>query len=81
MKQWTASTVCLRLPDGGCRQGGAEEFLANYREILEENPRSEEVLVREIGKPCAAAHLTADRGAYCRWLSGFTVLALCRNGI
>lgn len=55
----------------------AEEFLADYREILEENPRPEEALYRELGTPWRAAGLAADRRLYWRWLAVFAALALC----
>ena len=57
--------------------GEAAEFLADYREILEENPRSEEALLRELGEPWRAVRLSADRRSYCRWLAAFFALSLC----
>ena len=57
--------------------GEAKELLADYREILEENPRTEEELLRELGKPWTAVRLAADSGAYRRWLAVFAVLSLC----
>lgn len=58
-------------------QGEAEEFLSDYREILEENPRPEEALLRELGEPRRAVRLAADRRGCRRWLAVFAALALC----
>lgn len=55
----------------------AEEFLADYREILEENPRPEEALFREIGRPWTAVRRAAADRSYGRWLAVFAALALC----
>ena len=57
--------------------GEAEDFLSDYREILEDNPRSEAELIRELGTPWAAVRLAADRRAYCRWLGIFAAMAAC----
>ena len=57
--------------------GEAKELLADYREILEENPRTEEELLRELGRPWTAVRLAADSGAYRRWLAAFAALSLC----
>ena len=57
--------------------GEAKELLADYREILEENPRTEEELLRELGRPWTAVRLATDSGAYRRWLAAFAALSLC----
>lgn len=57
--------------------GEAEEFLADYQEILEANPRPEETLLQELGKPWTAARLAGRAGDYRRWLGAFAGMALC----
>ena len=55
----------------------AEELLSDYREILEENPRTEEELLKELGRPEEAVRLAAQPGDYCRWLGIFAAMVLC----
>lgn len=55
----------------------AEEVIADYRDMVGDPPRSEEELVRELGKPLDAVKPLTERKAYCIWLAVFAVLAAC----
>ena len=59
----------------GVKEAG--EVIADYREIVGDPPRSEEELVRELGKPLDAVKPLTDQKAYRIWLAVFAALALC----
>lgn len=55
----------------------AEEVIADYREIVGGTPRTEEELVRDLGKPRDAVKPLVDQKAYRVWLAVFLALAAC----
>ena len=59
----------------GAKEAG--EVIADYREIVGDPPRSEEELVRELGKPLDAVKPLTTQTAYRLWLAWFTVMAVC----
>lgn len=59
----------------GAKEGA--EVVADYREIVGDPPRSEEELLRDLGKPRDAVKPLVDRKTYRVWLAVFAALALC----
>ena len=59
----------------GAKEAG--EVIADYREIVGDPPRSEEELVRDLGKPLDAVKPLIDQKAYRLWLAVFAVMAGC----
>ena len=59
----------------GAKEAG--EVIADYREIVGDPPRSEEELVRDLGRPLDAVKPLTDPKAYRLWLAVFAVLAVC----
>lgn len=59
----------------GAKEAG--EVIADYREIVGDPPRSEEELVRDLGKPLDAVKPLTDPKAYRLWLAVFAVMAGC----
>lgn len=59
----------------GAKEAG--EVIDDYREIVGGTPRSEEELVRDLGKPLDAVKPLTDQKAYRIWLAVFVVLAAC----
>lgn len=57
----------------GAKEAG--EVLADYREIVGAPPRSEEELVRDLGRPRDAVKPLVDPKAYRLWLAVFAVMA------
>ena len=55
----------------------SEEVIADYLELVTQNPRPEETLYRELGNPVEAVRLLADRKPYRRWLCFFVGMAAC----
>ena len=55
----------------------AAEVLEDYREFIEQRPRSEEELRRDLGSPWSAARQLVQPKAYQRWVTVFAVLAAC----
>ena len=55
----------------------SEEVIADYRELVTQNPLPEEELYRELGNPVEAVRLLADESERKRWNRVFCVLALC----
>ena len=54
----------------------AQEVLEDYAALLEETPRSEEALRREIGEPVAAVRALVEPKKYRRWLRVFGFLTV-----
>lgn len=54
----------------------AQEVLEDYAAMLEETPRSEEDLRREVGEPKAAVSALMDPKGYLRWLLVFGLLTV-----
>jgi len=54
----------------------AQEVLEDYAALLEETPRSEEALRREIGEPVAAVRALVEPKKYRRWLLVFGFLTV-----
>lgn len=59
----------------GAKEAG--EVIADYREIVGGPPRTEEELVRDLGKPQDAVKPLTDQKAYRLWLAVFAVMAGC----
>lgn len=57
----------------GAKEAG--EVIADYREIVGGQPRTEAELVRDLGKPLDAVKLLTGQKAYRLWLAVFTILA------
>lgn len=55
----------------------AAEVLEDYRELIEQEPRSEEALRRDLGTPREAVRRLSQPKAYRRWLAVFGVLSAC----
>lgn len=55
----------------------AESVLADYREIAGTPPRSDEALLRDVGKPRAVVSLLTEPRTYFAWLAVFLLLSLC----
>ncbi len=55
----------------------AAEVLEDYRDLIEQEPRSEEALRRDLGSPWNAARQLVQPKAYRRWVAVFAVLAAC----
>lgn len=55
----------------------AAEVLEDYQELIEREPRSEEALLRDVGRPREAARRLAQAKIYRRWLAVFILLAAC----
>lgn len=55
----------------------AAEVLEDYRDLIEQEPRSEEALRRDLGSPWSAARQLVQPKAYRRWVAVFAVLAAC----
>lgn len=55
----------------------AEEVIADYREIVGGQPRTEAELARDLGRPLDAVKPLVDRKAYRIWLAVFIALAGC----
>jgi len=55
----------------------AAEVLEDYKELIEQEPRSEEELRRDVGTPKAAVGQLIQLRAYHRWLAVFIILAAC----
>ena len=55
----------------------AAEVLEDYRDLIEQESRCEEELRRDLGSPWEAARQLAQTWAYRRWVTVFTVLAVC----
>ena len=53
----------------------ANEVIADYQELVDEEERDEKTLVQELGSPDQAVRLLTDAGAYRRWLWVFGILA------
>lgn len=59
----------------GAKEAG--EVISDYREIVGDPPRTEEELVRDLGKPLDAVKPLTDQKAYRLWLAWFTAMAVC----
>lgn len=55
----------------------AADVLEDYRDLIEEEPRSEEELRRDLGTPKDAVGQLVQLKAYHRWLIVFAVLTVC----
>lgn len=55
----------------------AGDVIADYRDIIGNPPRSDEELLRDLGKPRNAVKPLAQPKQYCAWLAVFTVMAAC----
>lgn len=55
----------------------AAEVVEDYRDLIEQQPRSEEALLRDLGSPWSAARQLVQPRAYRRWVAVFAVLAVC----
>lgn len=55
----------------------AREVLGEYREMLEQNPRNETDLRRDLGDPVEAMKLLVQPKSYRKWLTAFFVMAAC----
>lgn len=55
----------------------AEDVIADYREMVGDPPRSEEELLRDLGKPQDAIKSLVQPKQYRIWLAVFTVMAAC----
>lgn len=55
----------------------AEEVITDYREIVGDPPRTEEELIRDLGRPRDAVKPLTDERTYRLWLAVFVVLAGC----
>lgn len=55
----------------------AEDVAADYRDIVGDPPRSEEELLRDLGRPRDAIRPLADTKAYRTWLAVFALMAAC----
>ena len=55
----------------------AAEVVADYRDMLAGDGRTEEALVQEVGTPWQAVRLVRPPKSYGRWLLAFTALAGC----
>lgn len=55
----------------------AEEVIADYREIIGDPPRTEEELMRDLGKPKDVVMQLTTPKAYYIWLVVFAALAVC----
>lgn len=55
----------------------AEDVIADYREIVGNPPRSDEELLRDLGKPRNVIRPLAQKKQYCTWLAAFAVMAAC----
>lgn len=59
----------------GAKEGS--EVIDDYREIIGDQSRTEEELVRDLGKPLDAVKPLTDQKAYRLWLAVFAVMAGC----
>lgn len=55
----------------------AEEVIADYTELLEQDSRPENELCRDMGTPRQAVRLLEEKSDYRRWLSVFAGLTAC----
>lgn len=55
----------------------AAEVLEDYRDLIEQEPRSEEALRRDLGNPKDAVGQLVQVKAYRRWLKVFAALTVC----
>lgn len=55
----------------------AESVIADYQDITNDPPGSEEELIRRLGKPQDVIELLTDSRPYTIWLSVFLLLSLC----
>ena len=55
----------------------AAEVVEDYRDLIEQEPKSEEALRRDLGSPWSAARQLVQPKAYRRWVAVFVVLAAC----
>ena len=55
----------------------AEDVIADYREMVGDPPRSEEELIRDLGKPRDAVRPLTRKWPYRIWLAVFAFLSLC----
>lgn len=55
----------------------AEDVIADYREMVGDPPRSEEELVRDLGKPWDAVRPLVQPRQYYIWLAVFLVMSFC----
>ena len=51
--------------------------MEDYRDLIQQEPRSEEELLRDLGSPWSAARQLVQPRAYRRWVAVFAVLAVC----
>ena len=58
-------------------QAEAAEGVEDYRDLIQQEPRSEEELLRDLGSPWSAARQLIQPRAYRRWVAVFAVLAVC----
>lgn len=58
-------------------QQEAEDVIADYHDIINIPPRSEEELIRDLGKPLDVVKVVAQPGQYGLWLVIFSALAAC----
>ena len=55
-------------------QAEAAEVVEDYRDLIQQEPRSEEELLRDLGSPWSAARQLVQPRAYRRWVAVFAVL-------
>lgn len=55
----------------------AREVIEDYSEMISQNPRSEEELSQDLGKPAEAIRLITQKKLYYRWLVAFAVMSIC----
>ena len=55
----------------------ADDVIADYRDIAGTPPRSEEELLRDLGKPRSVIRPLAQKKPYYTWLAVFALMALC----
>lgn len=55
----------------------AREVAEDYREMIDQNPRSDEELCQELGKPAEAIRLITQKKSYYRWLVAFAIMSIC----
>ena len=55
----------------------AESILADYQDLVQSQPGSEEELTRRLGKPQDVVELLTDSRNYTVWLAVFLLLSLC----
>ena len=57
--------------------GESADVIADYRDILSDNSRTEEELRQDLGDPVEAVRMLSDKREYQRWKVVFTVLVIC----